>query len=171
MKEFAHPDTEDASTIDINRSVSSTVSVARNEWRYVAEVETKLQNDLPLVYGRPGAFNQVILNMIVNAAHAIEELVGDSPKEKGTISLTTVKDGDWVEIRVKDTGAGISEQNHSRIFDPFFTTKQLGKGTGHGLAVAHAVIIEDHKGSIDIETAPGRGTTFVIRLPIENPKA
>jgi signal transduction histidine kinase len=167
MKEFAHPGTDESTGIDLNRAIKSTISVARNEWRYVAEVDLALDPGLTVVPGHASSFNQVLLNLIVNAAHAIADVVGANPKQKGTIRISTRREGDWAEIRVQDTGTGIPEEIRSRIFDPFFTTKQAGKGTGHGLAVAHSVIVDKHGGSINLETSPGAGTTFILRLPMD----
>jgi signal transduction histidine kinase len=113
----------------------------------------------------PGEFNQVILNLIVNAAHAIADVVGKEGAKKGTIRVQTRNCPDWVEIRVRDTGSGIPEKVRARIFDPFFTTKEIGKGTGQGLAIARSVVVDKHDGSIDFETEEGKGTTFIIRLP------
>jgi signal transduction histidine kinase len=166
MKEFSHPGGEDKVATDINRAIQSTITVARNEWKYVSEVVTDFDPQLPTVICFPGEFNQVILNLITNAAHAILDKLGPSPDEKGRIIISTRRDGDWVEIRVSDTGSGIPENIQERVFDPFFTTKETGIGTGQGLAIAHAVIVDKHGGSIDFETEPGEGTTFVIRLPI-----
>ena len=142
--------------------------VARNEWKYVAEVETDLDAGLPLVSCLPDEFNQVLLNLIINAAHAIGEVVGSDGCRKGVITLSTHLTGDGVEIRVQDTGTGIPEKIKARIFDPFFTTKQVGKGTGQGLAIAHSVIVDKHGGTISFETEVDRGTTFIIRLPLED---
>jgi len=166
MKEFSHPGTDDKAQIDLNQAIESTVVVARNEWKYVAEVTTELDPDLPLVPCLPADLNQVILNMIVNAAHAIGEVV-DQGSEKGTISISTRRQNGWAEIRIKDTGTGIAEKHRSRIFDPFFTTKEVGKGTGQGLAISHSIIADKHSGTLNFETETGKGTTFVIRLPIE----
>ncbi len=115
----------------------------------------------------PGAFNQVILNILVNAAHAIGEVVADAPLVKGKITLSTRKIGDIVEIRIQDTGGGIPENIRDRIFDPFFTTKIVGIGTGQGLAIAHDVIVKKHRGSISVESQDGIGTTFIVRLPLK----
>jgi signal transduction histidine kinase len=120
---------------------------------------------LPLVSCQPGEFNQVILNLVVNAAHAIADIVATGSSEKGKITVQTKNHQDWAEIRIKDTGSGIPEKARSRIFDPFFTTKEVGKGTGQGLAIARSVIVDKHGGTIDFETEEGRGTTFIIRLP------
>jgi PAS domain S-box-containing protein len=170
MKEFAHP-AEDLTATDLNRSIESTLTVARNEWKYVADVETRFDPDLPPVPCLPGPFNQVILNLIVNAAHAIADVVGDASSGKGKITVSTRQADGQVEIRVQDTGTGIPEEIRDRIFEPFFTTKPVGKGTGQGLALAYNVIVKRHGGSIDVESEVGRGSTFVIRLPLDPPTA
>ncbi|MGB2987642.1 MAG: PAS domain S-box protein [Phycisphaerae bacterium] len=167
MKEFSHPGGADKQPADLNRAIESTITVARNEWKYVAEMVTDFDSSLPLVPCLVGDFNQVILNMIINAAHAIRDMVGDNTGEKGTITLTTRRDGDWAEIRISDTGTGMTEEVRAKIFDPFFTTKTVGKGTGQGLAIAHTVVVKKHGGRIDMQSEVGRGTTFIIRLPIE----
>lgn len=167
MKEFSHPGSDEKTMVDLNKAIQSTITVARNEWKYVAEMETDFDPDLPLVPCLPGDFNQVILNLIVNAAHAIADVVGDGAEEKGMISIRTGRNDGWVEIRVSDTGSGIAEENQDRIFNPFFTTKEVGRGTGQGLAICHAVIAEKHGGEISFETAAGKGTTFLIQLPLE----
>ena len=166
MKEFSHPEVRRKVPVDINRSIESTLTVARNEWKYVAEVTTDLDERLAVVPCVPGELNQVILNLIVNAADAIAEVAGDPPARKGTISIRTRALDDKAEIRIRDTGGGIPNQIASRVFDPFFTTKGPGKGTGQGLAIAHAVVVERHGGSINFETESGKGTTFIIRLPL-----
>jgi signal transduction histidine kinase len=139
--------------------------VARNEWKYVANLETEFDASLPLISCQPGEFNQVILNLIVNAAHAIADVVGKGGAEKGKIKIQTRDCPEWVEIRIQDTGSGIPEKVRARIFDPFFTTKEIGKGTGQGLAIARSVVVDKHGGNIHFETEEGKGTTFIIRLP------
>lgn len=166
MKEFSHPGSEEKSETDLNRAIETTTTVARNEWKYVAELVTDFDPTLPLVRCLPGEINQVILNLIINAAHAIADVVGDDGKNKGAIMIRTRHQGDWVEIRVSDNGTGIPEANRLKIFEPFFTTKGVGKGTGQGLAIAHSVIVDKHNGTISCETEEGKGTTFVIRLPL-----
>ncbi len=166
MKEFSHPATE-RTPLDINRAMASTATVASNEWKYVAELKTDFDTNLPAVPVMPGDFNQVILNMIVNAAHAIGDVVGDGGNGQGTITLSTRKDGDCAEIRISDTGCGMTPEVAARIFDPFFTTKAVGKGTGQGLAITHNVIVDKHGGTIKVDSTPGVGTTFIIRLPLE----
>ncbi|MCG2776313.1 MAG: ATP-binding protein, partial [Desulfobacterales bacterium] len=122
MKDFLHPGTTDKTDIDINKAIENTITLARNEWNYVAELVTEFDLSLPLVPCLPGEFKQVILNMIINAAQAIAELVDDGSTGKGIITVGTSTDGDWVEIRISDTGAGIPKAFRTRIFDPFFTT-------------------------------------------------
>ncbi len=167
MKEFSHPGGAEKTTIDINHAIESTITVARNEWKYVAEMETEFDPTLPSVPCLPGDFNQVILNMIVNAAHAIGEAVGDGSAGKGKIRVSTKRSGDFAEIRISDTGAGIPEEIRNRIFDPFFTTKAVGKGTGQGLAIAYSVVVDKHGGELDLESEIGKGTCFIIRVPVK----
>ncbi|MBA3968298.1 MAG: PAS domain S-box protein, partial [Nitrospirales bacterium] len=139
MKVFSHPGTTEKKPIDLNQTIESTVTVARHEWKYVADVALHLDPTLPPIPCLPGEFNQVILNLLVNAAHAIEDVVGKAEGGKGTITISTRMQQDWVEIRIADTGTGIPENARHKIFDPFFTTKEVGKGTGQGLAIAHDV--------------------------------
>ena len=167
MKEFSHPGTKDKTQLDLNHAIECTLTVARNEWKYEAELETEFDPSLPRIACQPGEFNQVILNLIVNAAHAIADVVGKDGSKKGTIKVQTRNCKDWAEIRIHDTGTGIPDSVRARVFDPFFTTKEIGKGTGQGLAIARSVVVDKHGGTIHFETAEGRGTTFVIRLPKE----
>ena len=166
MKEFSHPGGDEKQSVDLNHAIESTITVCRNEWKYVAEMVTDLEPDLPMVPCLPDEFNQVILNLIINAAHAIGDVIGSTENTKGTITIRTRSEGNWVEIRVSDTGTGIPLEARPKIFTPFFTTKEIGKGTGQGLAISRAVIVGKHGGTIDFETAVGRGTTFIIRLPL-----
>ena len=166
MKEFSHPGTEEKTPIDINVAIQSTIDVSRNEWKYHANMVTDLDPDLPLVPCIPGEFNQVILNTIVNGAHAIADIAGDSPEEMGTITIRTCWEGDWAKVTISDTGTGIPESVRARIFDPFFTTKEVGKGTGQGLAIVYSAVVDKHSGRLDVESEIGKGTTFTIRLPL-----
>jgi signal transduction histidine kinase/DNA-binding response OmpR family regulator len=166
MKEFSHPGGEEKTVADLNRLIETTITVARNEWKYVADVVTDLDPGLPAVPCLIGEFNQVVLNLLVNAAHAVSDRVGGSHAgQKGTITVTTRSLGDRAEVRIADTGTGIPEAIRAKVFDPFFTTKAVGKGTGQGLAIAHAVIVKKHGGELTFETEVGKGTTFIIRLP------
>lgn len=164
MKDFSHPGTKDKILVDLNRAIESTITVARNEWKYVAEMETDYDSSLPPVLCLPAEFNQVILILIVNAAHAIADVVGEGNSGKGKITVQT-RNGPECEIRIQDTGTGIPEKIRPRIFEPFFTTKEIGKGSGQGLAIARSVIVDKHGGTIHFETEEGKGTTFVVRLP------
>jgi len=164
MKRFSHPGPAEKVPTDLNQAIESTIMVSRHEWKYVADLTTDLAPDLPLVPCIAGEFNQVILNLIVNAAHAIAE-VGKGSGGKGSIGVSTRRNGSFAEIRVSDTGSGIPEAIRSKVFDPFFTTKPVGKGTGQGLAIAYSVIAQKHRGTIHFESESGKGTVFVIRLP------
>lgn len=169
MKEFSHPGTADKTQVDLNHCIESTLTVARNEWKYVADLVTDFDPALPPVTCLPGEFNQVILNLAVNAAHAIADTLKEGDPHKGTITVSTRRQGDWVEVRLRDTGTGIPEAARGKIFDPFFTTKGVGKGTGQGLAIARSVVVDKHGGTIRFETELGKGTEFIIRLPLSPP--
>jgi len=161
MKEFAHPDTNEQSAADINHALETTLTVACNEYKYVARIETCF-GELPEVLCNIGELNQVFLNLIVNGAHAIEHAGRDV--STGRIVISTEADDVAVRIRVADNGSGIPEKIRDRIFDPFFTTKEVGKGTGQGLAIARS-IIEKHGGRIDVQSEEGVGTTFTLEIP------
>ncbi len=163
MKDFSHSSQGEKSPVDINRAIETATIVSRNEWKYVASLETDFDQNLPMVSCMGDEFNQVLLNLLINAAHAIEER---HDQEMGAIKVTTRQNDGWVEIRIGDTGKGIPEAIRKKIFDPFFTTKAVGKGTGQGLAIAHDIVVNKHGGSIDFESETNKGTTFIIRLPV-----
>ena len=165
MKEFSHPGNEQKVGVDLNNAVSSTATIARNRWKYVAELELDLDPDLPTLNCVPADINQVLLNLIVNAADAIAEKVGEDGAEKGQITVRTGTDGENIVVEVEDTGCGIPDDIRNRIFDPFFTTKDVGKGTGQGLAICYNVVVNKHQGTIDVLSTPGIGTTFRVLLP------
>jgi signal transduction histidine kinase len=165
MKEFAHPDQAAKSLADLNQAIRGTLVIAHNEYKYVAELDAQY-GELPAVPCYLGEINQVILNLLVNAAHAISDVVKDSAS-LGKLTVRTRLDGEAVEISIADTGTGIPEAARDRIFDPFFTTKGVGRGTGQGLAIARSVIVNKHGGTLRFETECGKGTTFIIRLPID----
>jgi PAS domain S-box-containing protein len=171
MKEFSHPGATEKTPTDLNRAIETTLTVARNEWKYVADAVTRLDPDLPAIPCLPGEINQVLLNLIVNAAHAISDVVRDQPGQKGTITVVTRLDGAFAEIQIADSGAGIPEHVKARMFEPFFTTKAVGRGTGQGLTIARNVIVKKHGGTIAFDSEVGRGTTFTIRLPVEPPQS
>jgi PAS domain S-box-containing protein len=163
MKAFAHPDRGERSSADLNGALRNTLTVATNELKYVAMVETDF-GDIPAVPCFLSDLNQVFLNLLVNAAHAIGDSVGKSGR-RGVIRVRTYQEGSVVVIAISDTGTGIPEAVRGRIFDPFFTTKEVGRGTGQGLALARSVVVEKHGGSLNFETEMGKGTTFFIRIP------
>jgi signal transduction histidine kinase len=163
MKEFAHPDSEEKCLTDLNRALSNALVVSRNEYKYVADVETDF-GPIPLVPCHAGEINQVFLNLLVNAAHAIGDVVKGSGG-KGLIRVRTALKEEVVVIQIEDTGTGIREEIRDRVFDPFFTTKPVGRGTGQGLAIARSIIVGKHGGSLTFSSEVGKGTTFTIHLP------
>ncbi|MFC1541992.1 ATP-binding protein [Candidatus Latescibacterota bacterium] len=167
MKEFVYHKSENMTTVDINRILHNVTTITRNEWKYVAEIETSFDPDLPLVYCISYEINQVLLNLIMNAIDAISDAAKSGKDEKGTIKVKTKGFRDWIEIYISDTGFGIPKDNRNRIFEPFYTTKEVGKGTGQGLAITYS-IIKKHGGKITFETEVGIGTEFKIKLPIKN---
>jgi signal transduction histidine kinase len=162
MKELAHPGTKDPGVADINRALESALEISANSYRGVAELEKQL-SPLPPVTCYVAELGQVFLNLIVNAAHAMEGRV------RGTLKVASCVEGDHVVVTIGDTGGGIPLEIQPRIFDPFFTTKAIGRGTGQGLAIARAIVVDHHGGTLVFDTAPGRGTTFIIRIPIAGP--
>ncbi len=167
MKDFSHPSSSTKEFIDISDVITVATTVARNEWKYVADLQVTIPPDFPQVPCLRNEVGQAIMNLVVNAAHSIAELAhkrGDF--EKGRIAIDVRKNEDWAEIRVSDTGAGIAPEIRSRVFDPFFTTKPVGRGTGQGLAITYSYIVDKHEGQISFESEVGRGTTFLIRLPL-----
>jgi PAS domain S-box-containing protein len=163
MKEFSHVDQREMSRVDLNRAIKSTLVIARSEYKYVADVETEFA-DLPQVVCHGGQINQVVLNLVVNAAHAIADKVKGT-SNKGLITVKTSVDNGFALVSIADTGGGIPEAIRKRIFEPFFTTKEVGKGTGQGLSIAHNVV-KAHGGALDFDTEMGKGTTFYVRLPL-----
>lgn len=162
IKEFAHSGSETQTVIDVNRTIDSTIEVSRGAWGCFADVTTSFADDLPSIVGDPGKFQRVILNLIMNAAQAIEEHDATS---KGVIEINTRLDGHNVAIEVKDDGCGIPKHLHERVFEPFFTTKDVGKGTGQGLALSFKTVTEHLGGSISLASDKGRGASFVVRVP------
>jgi signal transduction histidine kinase len=155
LKDFAHPGEDKLQPMDINRGLESTLNVVYNELKYKATLHKQF-GDIPMVNAYPQQLNQVFMNILVNAAQAIEK--------KGDIHIVTRKKDDFVEVEISDTGCGIDPKHISRIFDPFFTTKDVGKGTGLGMNIAYN-IVKKHDGTIDVRSEPGKGTSFTIRIP------
>lgn len=156
LKHFARADEPNSEPFDLNENIEGTVKVAWNEIKYHATLHKELSHDLPKAYGHPSQVNQVILNMLVNAAQAIDE--------EGDIWIKTYVEDNYVVAEIKDNGSGMDEETRSKIFDPFFTTKPVNVGTGLGLSISYG-IIEKHGGRIDVESAVGEGTTFKIYIP------
>jgi two-component system, NtrC family, sensor kinase len=167
MKEFSHPSHGEKQLVNLADVIDSTVTVARNEWKYVADVTIEAEPGMPQVPLLRDEFNQVILNLVVNAAHAIGDVIVAGQTERGAIRISVAQRGKWAEVRVADTGTGIPPSARPKVFDPFFTTKGVGKGTGQGLAIAYSVVVDKHGGTIAFETEMGKGTTFIVRLPLE----
>lgn len=170
MKEFSHPSMGVKAPVRVRDAIETTVSVARNEWKYVADVEIHTAGEIPEVPLLRDEFNQVVLNLLVNAAHAIESVMQQTG-ERGKIDISLRVDDGWLEVKLADTGTGIPEDIRARVFDPFFTTKPIGKGTGQGLAIAYSVVVDKHRGTIGFDTTVGRGTCFVMRFPTQPTEA
>jgi two-component system, NtrC family, sensor kinase len=166
MKEFSHPGGKEMALADLNHAIETTVTVARNEWKYVADVTLDLDPVLPPVPCFIGEFNQAILNLVVNAAHAIGDALRQRASAKGAITIRTRHIDGHVEVRVTDTGTGIPEAARPHIFEPFFTTKPVGKGTGQGLSLVYACVVKRHGGAVAFESEVGKGTTFILHLPL-----
>jgi two-component system NtrC family sensor kinase len=166
LKEFAHPDAPGQMAADLNRAIESTIVVATNELKYIADVEVEF-GALPAVVCHLNDMNQVFLNLLVNAAHAIADRADG---ERGRIVVRTHLEGDAAVVSISDTGMGIPEEIRSRIFDPFFTTKEVGRGSGQGLAIARNIVVDKHGGRLTFETEIGRGTTFFVHLPVAGRK-
>ena len=161
LKDFSHADSGEWQFADLHRGLDSTLNVVNNEIKYKASV-VREYGDLPQVYCLPAQLNQVFMNLLVNAAHAIAA--------QGTITVRTRVCGDEAIVEIADTGCGIPAHLHGRIFDPFFTTKPVGKGTGLGLSISYG-IVNKHHGRIEVESTPGQGTTFRVCLPVHPPKS
>mgnify|MGYP002630253186 CR=1 FL=1 len=166
MKDFSHPGQVWMTPVDLNKAIESVVMVASHEWKYVATVETDLDPNLGLVPCVLCELNQTLLNLVVNAAHALGDDEAREAKGMGVIRFTTLRHADFAEIRISDTGSGMPAEVREKMFELFFTTKEVGRGTGQGLAMAHNTIVVKHGGSIDCESEVGVGTTFVLKLPL-----
>jgi PAS domain S-box-containing protein len=167
MKEFSHPGKDQKVPCSLNRIIENALNISRNEWKYSAELNVELAGDLPEIMCLPGEINQVILNLIVNAAHAIS----DRGLECGKISVSSLRDTDHLVIAVEDNGSGIAESERHKIFDPFFTTKEVGRGTGQGLAIVYSIVVDRHQGQINFDSTLNEGTRFEVRLPLSPKEA
>lgn len=167
MKELSHPGGTERTAVNINHLLETAITVSTNEWKYVAEINHELSEDIVDIPGYPGELAQVFMNLIVNAAHAIGDFNELDGRERGRINVISRMESVHVVIEIHDNGGGIPAEIADRIFDPFFTTKQIGKGTGQGLAIAHSVVVGKHQGRIDFHPSAGQGTAFIIHLPVD----
>jgi PAS domain S-box-containing protein len=164
MKAFAHDGRGKKTNYDVNHGLETTFQIAQSEFKHVADVEFDL-GEVPLVYCEGDQINQVFLNLIVNAAHAIQDVVGNTGR-RGKLSAKTRKDADSVVVSIGDTGTGIADEVRNKMFDLFFSTKEVGRGTGQGLSLVWSVVVEKHGGNVWVDTEVGVGTTFHVRLPV-----
>jgi signal transduction histidine kinase len=165
MKEFSHPSSTTLEPVDLEMLIHTTVEISRNAWKRVAELDLELASSPLIVSGLRDELGQVLLNLIINAVDAI----ADAPPSEGglgRIRILTRVAGDWAEIVVEDSGCGISPSLLSKIFEPFFTTKQVGRGSGQGLAIAYHIVTDKHGGELLVDSTPGKGSTFTVRLPL-----
>lgn len=162
VKFYAHPGASEKQKINLNEIIHNTAVVTRNQWKYVAELEEKLDQTLPRILANDGQITQLLVNLIVNAADAIESA---QTKEPGRIEIETKTGDACVVLIVRDNGPGIPKDIRARIFDPFFTTKPPGKGTGQGLTICRNIVCDKHDGTIDAHAIETGGTEFVVTLP------
>jgi PAS domain S-box-containing protein len=165
MRFFSHPGHQKKENANLNHIIQNAVDLSRSEWNNVAEIQTNLDPNLPILQCLPIELSQVILNLIINAVHAIQDAPGFDQFSKGQIFITSNRLADVLEVRITDNGTGIPREVQNKVFEPFFTTKEVGRGTGQGLAIAYAVIVKKHGGTLEFESEPGHGTIFIIRLP------
>lgn len=166
MKEFSHPGAKEKEYSDINKIIRTTMQISRNEWKYCADIDLALAEDLPLIPCHPNEIGQVVLNLLVNAAHAIKERLEQQPNSpRGLIGMISTFSERTITLQCSDNGGGIPKAILNKIFDPFFTTKEVGRGTGQGLAIARNIIINKHGGDIEVTSEVGLGSTFTIHLP------
>ena len=169
LKDFSHPAQQDFSITDINKCVDTVCTISRHEWKIAADLQLELAGDLPFLFCSRDEIHQVLLNLVVNSAHAINEKKEAGKYDRGLITVTTASLGDRVEIVVRDDGIGIAPENQGLIFNPDFTTKKAGDGTGFGLSLVRKIVEERHHGSISCESKPGEGTVFKVILPHRQP--
>lgn len=166
MKEFSHPGNKEKAFQDLNKILETTITVARNEWKYCSDIVKDFDLNLPKVFCLGDEIGQVFLNLLINATHAIADRNRDS-SEKGKITISTRQRPEYVEVSIEDTGNGIPDNIREKVFDPFFTTKNIGKGTGQGLAISHDVVKNKHNGTLTFTSEIGKGTIFTLQLPVE----
>lgn len=168
MRDFSHAGPKEKVAADLHKLINSSLTISRNAWKYIAEIEKDFDDTIPPIVCLASDLGQVFVNIIINAAHALEEKFDQSDSLQGKIIIKTINKGSNIEIVFSDNGSGMSKKVQKRIFDPFFTTKDVGKGTGQGLAIAYDIIVDKHNGSINVESEKNIGTTLTIILPIDN---
>ncbi len=164
ISEMAHPGQGREMVVDVNHVVENAIAISRNEWKYVAQLQTRLHTDLPPMSGFPEQLGQALLNLLVNAAHAVAA-AGRKAEGDGCIEVWTGREGSQIVVGVRDNGCGIEPGLADKIFEPFFTTKEPGKGTGQGLSIVRAIVEEAHGGRLELDSTPGEGTSIVLRFP------
>ncbi len=165
LKDFSHPSLHEFSLTDINKCVDTVCTISRHEWKRVADLKLELAGNLPFLFCSRNEIHQVLLNLVVNAAHAIGEKVNARAYDRGVITVFTATRGDQVEIRIQDDGPGIAPEHQPLIFKPRFTTKAAGNGTGFGLSLVKQIVEDRHGGSLSFTTVPGQGSIFTVVLP------
>ena len=167
MRRFSHTGGGEREQVDLNEALDATLTIAQNQIKHIADVQTDYQPNLPRLECYADEMNQVFLNLIVNATHAIREASTKQARERGNLTIRTRQIDNDVQIEIQDNGTGIPLPVCARVFDPFFTTKQVGEGTGQGLTICHDIVVQKHHGNIWFDTELDRGTTFFIRIPIQ----
>ena len=166
LKNYAHPEMDAPIKVYLKTIIQDSINLSINEWKYVADIETVFPDDDIETTGYPTYLSQVFVNMLINAGHAIEELISVKKIKRGKIKINLESEKEYVNITISDNGIGMSDKVKSRIFEPFFTTKKIGKGTGQGLAIVYSIIVNKHNGQIFCESKIGEGTKFIIKLPV-----
>jgi PAS domain S-box-containing protein len=167
MRDFAHPGSGKRALLDLNKLVREAVELSRNEWKYTADIGLELAEDLPALSGYAPELSQAVLNLLVNAAHAVSEAVDRGLRARGIIKVRTRVIADGVELSVRDTGCGIPQHIRERIFEPFFTTKEVGKGTGQGLPITYDAVVNKHNGQLTFTSETGIGSEFIMKIPTD----
>lgn len=166
MRRFSHTGGGEREQVDLNEALDATLTIAQNQIKHIADVETDYQPNLPRLECYADEMNQVFLNLIVNATHAIREASKKQARDRGKLTIRTRQIGKDVQIEIQDNGTGIPLAVQARVFDPFFTTKEVGEGTGQGLAICHDIVVQKHRGNIWFDTELDKGTTFFVRIPL-----
>lgn len=165
LKAFTHPGSTARNSINLNSLITNICTISSSEWKYVATIDFDLDHAIPDIFGMENELGQVLLNLIVNSAHAIDENNQKLNRDMGCIKISTYQQGKHLFIKVKDNGVGIPTKILDKIYNPFFTTKEVGKGTGQGLSFVYAVI-QNHGGEIQVDSTVNEQTTFTLKLDL-----